>query len=104
MDLEEFYCYICKRHHLHGEICSAKNQDKNIMKKYSLWMEGYQATGDHASATYLGEFEAKTFREAVEKWSYTLSKKDASLLNLKTCSYWGCNIFDNEEDARKHFG
>jgi hypothetical protein len=73
------------------------------LKTFDLWMEGYRATGDHGTAQYLGKVEAKTFQEAcdvfckermAEPWLYDATRR----------TYWGCQIFDNEADARKRFG
>ncbi len=34
------------------------------MPKYSIWMSGYQATGESATASYHGEWDGETFLDA----------------------------------------
>ena len=73
--------------------------------KFQLWTEGYQATGSKACATYYGEFEAKTFRDAVIKFKATVeSEQTRETIDTERLTFWGCKFFDNEEDARKSFG
>lgn len=72
------------------------------MKSYNLWMEGFAATGQSASASYLGSFKANTFEEACRKWG--LQDNNAAYFNFENLTYWGCSLFDNEQDARRSFG
>ena len=69
-----------------------------------LWMEGYRCNGDQGHAFCLGEFEGSNIDEAVANWllqnprekgCYRYSEKTKAHLS------WGCQIFDNKEDARK---
>ena len=69
------------------------------MKQYSVWMEGYVSTGMYAPASFVGSIEANSFREACQK----IFKDDCSY-NPERNTYWGCNLYDNESDARKSFG
>ena len=73
------------------------------MKIYSIWSEGFQATGESGTATLLGTKVADTFREACD----LLAEEDASFksyYNPQSMTYWGCRLFDNEMAARRSFG
>ena len=87
------------------------------MKKWDIWMEGYRATGEHGTAQLIGEGYGETFDEAVE--DYMAKNPDSKVSRNSEKSYWSkeayenrksnwniwaCNLFDNEEDARKAFG
>lgn len=74
---------------------------------YQIWMEGYRATGEEQTASFLGTEEGGDFPEAVR---LCISKKPEPYwlqhLNTKVDppQWWGCRLFDNETDARKSFG
>ena len=73
------------------------------MPKFDIWMEGFCTNGSKGTASYEGTFEANTFEEACEKWADTLS--DRSLFKSSPHpNFWGCALYDNEQDARKSFG
>lgn len=101
------------------------------MKEFEIWIEGYAATGESSSASYLGKAKGNTFREAclcfVYPNNYPYEPARGTKLKLdnpKTISYpemapkwqrdqidndniprsWACRYFDNEIDARKSFG
>lgn len=70
-----------------------------------IWSEGYAATGQASDATFHGEFEGETFRDAVAAFQKSLSSKySRQCVDLNNLTFWGCSFFDNEEDARKSFG
>ena len=69
------------------------------MKSYNIWAEGWCATGGGGGAVFFGESSGNTFREAC----ITLLNKDKSF-NKENLSWWGCKLFDNEQDARRSFG
>lgn len=76
------------------------------MKQFSLWMEGYAATGNSSSASYLGTYEGENFLDAYHNYlkvTYGVNKLP-DYINQEFPSIWGCRIFDNEHDARKSFG
>lgn len=79
---------------------------KDGVKKYSLWQEGYSATGQSSTAIYLGEFEGDSFNDACDNWSKTIKQPEYYKPgnDKHRPSYWACKIFDNEIDARKSFG
>jgi len=78
------------------------------LRTFTLWVEGYAATMEHGTAMRLGDYEAETFDEAVQKWnSERNAKKTYGELEQRddgTWTVWGCRIFDNEAAARKSFG
>jgi hypothetical protein len=68
------------------------------LKVYTIWSEGYAATGQHATAFEHGQTWASSFDEAVRKLvpgAYQVGERWYT---------WGCEVFDNEADARKGFG
>lgn len=74
----------------------------------TLWVEGYAATGEHGTAQCLGTFPGDTYEEAVLYWKDNgwSGDKWGSLRVDRNGRYsvWGCDIYDNESDARKFFG
>lgn len=76
------------------------------MNSYTIWAEGYRATGQHGTATLLGSASGETFRDAVKELAKRALPEDRALFNTDHIqpTYWGCRLFDNEEDARKSFG
>ena len=83
------------------------------MKKFEIWIEGYAATGDRATAHCYGHSNGETFEEACIK---LLGREGLNVLDEDKdqpdgysrryggLSVWACTCFDNEEDARKSFG
>ena len=69
------------------------------MKDYSVWMEGYSAQGNFATAEYIGSTKAESF----EKACFNLLKNDDNF-DMGNLSVWGCRLFDNAEDAMASFG
>ena len=76
------------------------------MKLFTVWMEGYAATGESAPARIFARVpDAETLDEACD-----ILYEDPQHRHLMkrrkdgTWSYWGCQFFDNEQDARKNFG
>lgn len=74
--------------------------------RYSIWSEGYRATGESSVASKLAEdIEANSFLEACQKWVDRSGERKAyfDIVDGKP-HFWGCQLFDNEEDARVNFG
>jgi hypothetical protein len=89
------------------------------LKEYQVWMEGYQETGVSMVASLWGKAKARNFAEAChkvacanylksikleetkEKLNYTAGRWDYDPARL---TYWGCNLYWNEKDARRAFG
>lgn len=67
--------------------------------KYYIWSEGYVCTGCSGGATYFGCEEANTFQEACDRHF-----ADDKFYDSSSLTYWGCRLFDNEDDARESFG
>ena len=97
------------------------------MKNFQIWIEGYAATGEHSTASYVGESEGETFLDAcknfrypkdiVREWDGAVLIKAGSELpmdknadgslrlnRLGNPTSWACGYYDNEADARKYFG
>lgn len=77
------------------------------MREWSIWAEGYKATGQSSDAVFLGTQTAETFDEAVEKHIASASDDERKYYSKSERGYytmWGCRIYDNETDARKAFG
>lgn len=70
---------------------------------YNVWIEGFTIDRDSGLAQYLGTIEAETFKEACEK-ALLNNKWELKYYNRMLNTYWGCNFYDNEVDARKNFG
>jgi len=69
--------------------------------KYDIWMEGFDFSIDEsAMASFVETIEADSFQEACDKCKLAQSRD----YNSELLSYWGCKLFDNEQDARKNFG
>lgn len=75
-------------------------------REFEVWVEGYQATGEHNTAHLVGKAMGYSFRDAVHNLKATFDPKttrdwsiDGPVMNI-----WGCTLYDNETDARKAFG
>jgi hypothetical protein len=68
---------------------------------YDIWLEGFEFSIDEsATASFIETVEAESFQEACDKCKLS----NDSLYNSKNLTYWGCKLYDNENDARKNFG
>ena len=82
------------------------------MAKYDIWIEGHQAQGSSSKAHLLAcGVEAETFVAAVLRWYNALAEvSDVERMYGKLtiddgrARLWGCELFDNYDDARKRFG
>ena len=82
--------------------------------KIEIWSEGYNTTGIKSDAIFLFETEADSFDEAIAIYAkHRLeTESDAERFPIEKrggpddwhWSIWGCQLFDNEADARKRFG
>lgn len=80
-------------------------------KRFDIWIEGYAATGEQASARCLATDQPGTdFANAVERWVAQKEREDPQFKkNLGDydpieVSIWGCSLYPNEEEARATFG
>jgi hypothetical protein len=72
---------------------------------YQIWSEGWATTGQSSGATYHGTGTGNNFEEACKDFFVVRAwPKIDSYYHPGTNTYWGCNLFDNEADARKSFG
>ena len=71
---------------------------------HQVWAEGYRASGDRADATFLGTARAASFRGAVDIIRDKSETPDLYTFKGDRCFLWGCELFDNEADARRRFG
>lgn len=73
------------------------------MKKFYVWIEGFAATGESQTAQFLGSFEGETFINACKK-AMVEKEWDMSCYDENKNTYWACQFFDNEKEARASFG
>lgn len=86
-------------------------QDVNLMESNQediipVWVEGFSIQGNSGTARLLGFSKGKNFDEAVANLvpfleSPSLYRKDEQTGNHY---YWGCQLFQDEIQARKSFG
>lgn len=72
---------------------------KDKIKNFTVWSEGYRATGEYATATFHGTIQAKSFKKAC----HILFKGNKDY-DKKRNTLWGCKLFDNEHAARQLCG
>jgi len=73
-----------------------------MTRTWAIWMEGYLATGMEGipyRAHHVADVEAPSFAEAC-----AMRFADDRHFNARALTYWGCGLFDNEQDARRSFG
>lgn len=71
----------------------------------TLWMEGYAATGEHATAQYCGTYTATDLNDAVRQWvAQDPADRTSCTQYGPSPSFWGCRFFESEEAARASFG
>lgn len=79
------------------------------MALFTVWSEGYQATGESGQAMLIGIEEAQTFPDACEivadKWRKAYPK-DADHWRGEGdgLTLWGCRLFATEDEARRSYG
>jgi len=71
----------------------------DLLNKYEIWSEGYATSGESDGAMLHGNGTGKTFRDACIGFF-----KGDEYFYLESMSYWGCKLYDNEQEARKEFG
>lgn len=74
------------------------------MARFQIWSTGYLCTGMEgipSPARFHGEWEGENLLDACSK---CFAGNDDYEVEDSVPSLWGCNIFDNEADARKLFG
>lgn len=73
--------------------------------KFDIWVEGYTATCESATAQLLASIEADTFNDAIKIYA----KNNRNIVDFDRYgkdrhAIWGCELFDNRIEAQKAFG
>lgn len=76
----------------------------NIEKVIEIWAEGCAMHGSNFKASKLGEEIAINFNDAVCKHLKKYPNPEIELQKNGHWYDWGCELFDNEKDARKFCG
>ena len=80
-------------------------ENNNSIKDIFLWIEGFSATGQRQDATMIGIYQAKNLNDAVKQYmENNKNKVEWDCFGKNRHAIWGCEIFDNEIEARKSFG
>lgn len=72
------------------------------MKTIEIWAEGFNVSGNKQDARLLTKVEVSpntNFKQACQ-----IALAEEGPYNSNKNSFWGCKLFDNEQDARKSFG
>lgn len=71
--------------------------------RWEVWAEGYSATGEYARASRLAfNVAADSFPEAVQRVAEL--SPHFELYDLEKLTYWGCQLYPTEEEARRSYG
>ena len=73
------------------------------MKTYEIWSEGFHVNEGLSPAHFYGIQQAESFKEAC----ILVARKHpgfAHNFDADRMTHWGCQLFDNEHDARQSFG
>ena len=73
------------------------------VKEYEIWCEGFLSTDGNGKAFKLGNAKGVNFLDACKNHFAENPSKYFRITNGKPI-WWGCQLFDNEKDARKSFG
>lgn len=74
---------------------------------YEIWSEGHAAQGSPMGAQLIATIAADSFDEAVQTWvetEYSRSQWGQVEHINGRWFLWGCELFDNEYDARRNYG
>ena len=76
-----------------------------VRRSISLWMGGFAVTGQRQGASMIGTYEATDLDDAVKQYMETHKGSVYwDRFGRGRHAIWACEIFDNEEEARKSFG
>jgi len=75
-------------------------------KEIQIWEEGFAITGNTGTALLRGSYYAEDFDDAVKQLMFEKPELDIEWdrFGRGRHAVWGCELFDNEIDARKNFG
>ena len=80
-------------------------------KEFTIWSEGFAATGERGTARKMGTAKGATFLDAVANLRDRLEREKpveygvgCFRIEEDKAYYWGCRLFDNERAARRNFG
>lgn len=77
------------------------------MSVFQIWCEGYLCSGMEgtpATARLIAEHEGVDFKDACVRANAAGMFEGYGDFDAERLSVWGCDLFDNEADARKAFG
>lgn len=105
-DRQPGYFIVWRHHDFVAYIEEKFPGDADPVKEWEIWSEGYQASGDSGTAVYHDTIEAVSFDEACQKYadSDPMVKSQMKRHGPGHWTYWACQMFDNEADARKTYG
>lgn len=112
--MEAFAVARYRRSTPQGQVDAMRERDEFMrrqgLRAFSVYSEGYAATGEHGGATGHGIHWGSDFNDAIARWKAE-GGADAQYLSKSTdrwgrtvWSYWGCRLFDNLHDAQRSFG
>lgn len=73
------------------------------MAVYEIWSEGYVATGESGGATMHGTISGDSFPDACSRYAKA-NPEFAKYFDAERLTYWGCRLFDSQDEAVKSFG
>ena len=73
-------------------------------KQYEIWCEGFVTMESKSGAQLLGKVRSTSFKSAVVEFFNRHDKTVNNYFDEKNMRFYGCELFDNEADARKTFG
>jgi hypothetical protein len=66
---------------------------------FDVWVEGYATNGERSTAQLLGSVLADNWKDACQ-----IVCDSCDLPLDDDLKVWGCQLFENEQDARRNFG
>ncbi|UOE58024.1 hypothetical protein [Cytobacillus oceanisediminis] len=84
-------------------ISQEKKEPDEPSFHFQIWSEGFETNGEKGQATLHGVGFGKDFKEACQYYARHNPVFEKNF-DSDRMTYWGCRLFDNEEDARRTFG
>ena len=86
-----------------------KERGEGNVKKYEIYEEGYEATGERGYAHYVGSAEGETFLDACK--NYIARKGYGEIYDgshfadgKERAGNWGCYWYPTMKEAQRYFG